>query len=286
MTNKSTKRRNAVIAAIAGASLLVGGSTYALWSSQGFVEGGTITAGNLAIIGGVADIWDVSSDRSDQNAPIQTRGSTENGLPSVTITDDRGYPMMAHGIASDGWRMVPGDTVAFTFPYKVTLEGDNLVASLTMPGKDGIIDQLSFTSTDVDGSGVPNLKFEYQLFQTDGGTSLISTPDNENGRTALPDGDSFLVSYFQASSSGQANGSNEGATEEKPLGTMPMIGVSQDGDSSAVITFVLYVTFNSDVKGTTDVKAVLKLHEKITATLQQVRCDGENNPSGGNFICQ
>lgn len=92
-----------VIAGIAGIALLTGGSTFALWSADAPLAGGTITNGDLdvAAIGTLA--WrDVSADRTPQD---------------ITLAD---------------WRMVPGDTLQGTQGLDVVLVGDNLVADLAL----------------------------------------------------------------------------------------------------------------------------------------------------------
>jgi len=98
--NNKTK---GVIAGIAGIALLGGGTTFALWSADADVNGGTITNGDLDVTAGALTWQDVSSDR----AP--------------------GHP---HAIDLATWRMVPGDEARGTVQLDVVLVGDNLVANL------------------------------------------------------------------------------------------------------------------------------------------------------------
>lgn len=91
-----------VIAGIAGLALLTGGTTFALWSDQASVDGGTIVNGNLAVTADPIAWVDLSPDRTDS----------------------------PHAIDLNTWRMVPGDIARGTLDLQVTLEGDNLVATL------------------------------------------------------------------------------------------------------------------------------------------------------------
>ncbi len=94
-----------VIAGVAGVALLTGGSTFALWSAEDEVAGGTITNGELGVVAVDAMEWrDVSEDRTDAG----------------------------HVITPATWRMVPGDVARGTQQLTVTLDGDNLVAELAV----------------------------------------------------------------------------------------------------------------------------------------------------------
>lgn len=95
-----------VIAGAAGAALLIGGGTFALWSQTATQAGGTITAGNLEIaaVAGGATWADVSPDRAAGEVPIAD-------------------------IATH--RIVPGDVVEGKFGFSAALAGENLVATMT-----------------------------------------------------------------------------------------------------------------------------------------------------------
>ncbi|MGX1769980.1 alternate-type signal peptide domain-containing protein [Dietzia sp. NPDC055343] len=105
------KNTKGAIALGAAALLLAGGAgTYAAWSDEANIGGGTVTAGNLAITGGETGEW--------------TWGNGVNtGKTFVPGTD----------------RIVPGDVVQYTADYQVQLSGTNLVAALTseIGGLDG-----------------------------------------------------------------------------------------------------------------------------------------------------
>ncbi|HLS13021.1 MAG TPA: alternate-type signal peptide domain-containing protein [Beutenbergiaceae bacterium] len=102
--NKKTK---GMLAGAAGAAILIGGSTFALWSDSETVAGGEITAGNLdvALVGDPQ--WkDVSEDREDYK----------------------------HSIDLADFRIIPGDTIQGTFAFDAALEGENMVADLSVAG--------------------------------------------------------------------------------------------------------------------------------------------------------
>lgn len=99
--NKTTK---GAIAGAAGIVLLLGGAgTFALWNDSTSFDGGTITSGTLSIDDSATGAWkDVSSD-----GPV---GGT-------AIAD------------IDAFRVVPGDTLAYTQNITIHATGDNLLAT-------------------------------------------------------------------------------------------------------------------------------------------------------------
>lgn len=101
-TTTRNRRTKGIIAIGAGAALLLGGSTFALWTAQSDIAAGAITAGNLDVA--VADgTWnDVSSA-----APV--------AIPALA-----------------DFRMVPGDVIEGEFPVDVAALGDNFLADLTV----------------------------------------------------------------------------------------------------------------------------------------------------------
>ena len=105
-TTPTTRNRRitGVIAIGAGAALLLGGSTFALWSANANVAGGTVTAGNLEV--SVADgSWnDVSAEHT-----------TPVAIPALA-----------------DFRIIPGDVLEGTFPVDVAALGDNFAADLTV----------------------------------------------------------------------------------------------------------------------------------------------------------
>ncbi|MBN9106778.1 MAG: alternate-type signal peptide domain-containing protein [Propionibacteriaceae bacterium] len=132
--NKLTK---AGLAGGLGALLLLGGTTFALWTDSASVAGGTITSGNLEVAAGTVAWHDVSADVT--------------GTPtSITLAT---------------YRIVPGDTIEGTFGLKGALDGDNLTADLALT-----LDGVAATGSLLDG-----LDITYQLFGADGITALSTS---------------------------------------------------------------------------------------------------------------
>ena len=247
MTNKSTKRRNAVVAAIAGAALLLGGSTYALWSANAGMEGGKIISGDLNITAGPSNAWDISTNlsgelRTDEDQAVATKDGIElDGL-------------QGHAIDSlEDWPMVPGDTVALTFPYTIVLDGDNMVAQLAI-GVDSDADLGDLTAT-IEETDDPYITMTYEVFDKDG-ASLGITGTIDASTTSTP------VSYFQAPN----------ITPGTEDGDIPVVtGGSED------YVLVVYVNFNKDTpkREMAGAQTLVDISNKLTATLTQVRCTGD-----------
>ncbi|MDR0847561.1 MAG: alternate-type signal peptide domain-containing protein [Propionibacteriaceae bacterium] len=247
MTNASNKRRNAVIAAVAGAALLLGGSTYALWSATANLDGGSITAGNLNIAAGTPSAYDVSSDRTDTSA-IVIDGTTLGNLTG-------------HGITQGTWKMVPGDTMALVLPYTLTLEGDNLVAALSIDPA-AIAAITATTDGDTPTNGAADLiYFSWEAFDSAGAS--LGYGDVSILHTAP-----VTVGLFQApNDSTQASGAKD--TD------IPFVGGTVTPDSkTGKVYVVLTITFDATTAGQIDTEDVWALSSTIGATLTQVRCDG------------
>jgi len=132
------KKRNAVIAAVTGAALLMGGSTYALWSASANLGETQIQAGDLSIhaLGVTTD--DISPEVIDSETASHI---TILGM-GVLTPDNR---VVRHGVLltdtfidsgqsnvnnAPGWKAAPGDTILIITNFTVNLKGDNLVAKL------------------------------------------------------------------------------------------------------------------------------------------------------------
>ena len=100
------------LAGAAGLGLILGGSTFALWTDTEGVGGNTtLTAGNLAV-GVINSEWrDISSDR----------------------TWDRGHKIRD----VEKFRIIPGDKIQAKYGVSVGLRGDNMVAKLRLKDKQG-----------------------------------------------------------------------------------------------------------------------------------------------------
>jgi alternate signal-mediated exported protein len=250
MTTRVRNKRHVIVAAVAGAALLVGGSTYALWFTSADVNGGqVVTAGDLDLAGGTMKAWDVSTDRG-YDTDVKTAASA--GFSEIMLmlpgeADQPGdEPIKGLAVNLSTWKIVPGDTVALTFPYKVTAKGDNLVASLTVPGATKLFNVTNKASSLKDEEPAA-INLDYQMFGADG---------QELGEiTSLLDADQ-LVAYVQPL------GSRE-YTADKPV-------VETDEAGTVVLTMVLYVTFKS-VDDRVGANEILTMANQLTATVAQVR---------------
>lgn len=113
--NKMTK--GAVITGLGVALLLGGSGTLAVWNAEQSTNAGVIASGELDVSPGVGT-W--------TNAKTGAK---------VDITT---------------YRVVPGDSLTYTQPLEVTLEGDNVSAVLTMVGGPGSVkDRSEFNKDDI-----------------------------------------------------------------------------------------------------------------------------------------
>lgn len=202
------KKTTGVIAGAAGAALLVGGATFALWSDSAPVAGGTITAGNLDVEA-VAPQWkDVSEDRAGG----------------------------AHAIDLTTFRIVPGDTIEGTFGFKAALEGDNMVAELSL---DGVSAQ---------GELLAELA-EHATYTVRSGGEVVASGDLDEAEALL----------FASADNGDNNA---------PLPTLPAaLGTDPN------VSLVVELTFDEDVDQQDLVRASAVL-EDFNVTLTQVRDAG------------
>ena len=249
------KRRKGLVWVAGGAALLLGGSTFALWSASDTFAGGTITAGDLNLVQAAdTTFWDVSSDRLDATATLTGTDGSQLGhalSPSDAST----------------WRMVPGDKVAATFSADVTLEGDNLVGLLSLDGLDAV------------ESDITGVSYSYEVYQD--GEVVVQ-------ETALPTVANAPLLYLSAPGTGQDAGA-EDATATGPVGgaaaattVFPMAAETED------FTVVIYGSFfvdgdgdfrytgedaDSTVTERTDVTLSNTLAE-LTLSLEQVRDTG------------
>lgn len=103
------KKTTGFVAGVAGAALLMGGTTFALWSDSADVDGAQITAGNLDVEASEWAWQDVSGDRTDK----------------------------PHDIDLNEFKIIPGDTVAGMLGVDLSLEGDNMAARIQLTDHDG-----------------------------------------------------------------------------------------------------------------------------------------------------
>ena|GEM_PF-1180799 len=124
------------LAGAAGLGLILGGSTFALWSDTADINGTTLTAGNLDVKVLDPEWKDISRDRTD---------GRRGGHDIDNIED---------------FRIIPGDKIQAKYGVSVGLEGENMVAQLRLKDKDGkpVGDDLA-----------RGLKINYQIEKAGGG---------------------------------------------------------------------------------------------------------------------
>ncbi|OAV63082.1 alternate-type signal peptide domain-containing protein [Enteractinococcus helveticum] len=101
------KTTKGFLAGAAGLGLLLGGSTFALWSDSADLDDQRIRSGNLEVKVNEVNWRDISPDRTDKG---------RNG----------------HEINLERFRIIPGDKIQARYPIKVALEGENMVAQLKL----------------------------------------------------------------------------------------------------------------------------------------------------------
>ena len=186
-------------AGAAVATLMLGGSTFALWSANAGFGGGTITAGDLNLVQTLdTAYYDVSDDREDATTTVPGTDGSQPGHIIEAIAD---------------WRIVPGDKVAAAFSADITLEGDNLVAKLSLTGLSAMEDEND------------SMTWTYEVYQDE--ALLLDERD-------LP-GDGTLF-YLSAPETGQA----AGAEDAFDTTVYPMSAVTED------FTIVIYGAFDAE----------------------------------------
>lgn len=254
------KRKHTGLLLIAGAlaTVLLGGSTFALWSANSSFSGGTITAGDLNLVS-TADtaFYDVSSDRTDATATVPGTDGSQTGHLIDSIAD---------------WRMVPGDKVAAAFSSDITLSGDNLVGKLSITGWSDLV------------NNNPSTTWTYQIYQA--GVLLVT-------ETALPKDGTLL--YLSAPGTGQSNGSEDAnGTTVFPMTlttedfTVVVYGTfdSTAGDAGQVAANTdpngVYIDQDTDATGTRQDANTTSVLAAMTLQLDQVRDTGAVFGTPGN----
>jgi len=251
-TIRSQKRRKAIIAGAAGVALLLGGSTYALWTDSANLAGGQITAGDLSISAGDFAAYDISSDRIDSVTGPEIVAGTGIKGHTITLTADGAE------VADSDWRIVPGDQAALVYPYTITLVGDNLLANLKL----NVGELLA-------GNANADMTFDYAIYESATGDAII-------GKSALPASDATPLATF-ASRDADVGGGVADSDVDAVVGS----------DDTLDVTVVLFATFAQsgyvDVdEATSYVKALTDLSGNMIATLDQVRSVGVSG--GGQYV--
>ncbi|MDR1768914.1 MAG: alternate-type signal peptide domain-containing protein [Propionibacteriaceae bacterium] len=263
----NNRRLKGLIAGAAGAILLIGGSTYALWSSSGGLNGGTITAGSLGLTAGTpSKLYDVSSDRLDSTGDPGTGTdlSTAVGdcLPSETY--------YGHEADLSDWNIVPGDSILEVFPFKGHLKGDNLVAKLSA-------NFTGATSAVTDLTAISGSVTAYYLEGTDDVTRTeLGSVDLQELLGSGSAGVEETLGFFQSPE--QTDGTADGSLPELPDSAPAsdnicvVLSATWDADSTGATAG----TSTGSVTGTTDVgKSVLGLSSGISINLVQTRDGAE-----------
>lgn len=148
------KTTQGFLAGAAGLGLLLGGSTFALWTDGANVPDSTITAGNLEVKVDAMNWRDMSDDRTDKGHKIK---------------DLRKF------------RIIPGDKIQGEFGVDVALQGDNMLAELSLT-EPGTLDKSRLARA---------LDIDYEIRGPDGKKIhgdrhgikvLLASTDNENTR--------------------------------------------------------------------------------------------------------
>jgi len=165
--NRSRKTRG-IVAIAAGAALLLGGSTFALWTANSTAASGVITAGDLEV-GITAPAWsDISADVA--------------GTPRV--------------IDLSTFRIIPGDTIQGVADVDAALLGDNLKAELNVNideatgGLAAATEGVSLTYTVLDKAGNP-IAGATDIPVGTAATLTLASGTNPNADTSILVGDAL-----------------------------------------------------------------------------------------------
>ncbi len=164
------KTTQGFLAGAAGLGLLLGGSTFALWSDSDSANNSQITSGNLEVKVNDANWRDISDDHTAQGHEIKD------------LTE---------------FKIIPGDKIQGEFGVAVALEGENMVAELKLAnagelGAEGPLArglEVDYEIQDHVGTSIGHGK-------TDGVKVQLASPDNGNNQgwhrlptvNATPDG--------------------------------------------------------------------------------------------------
>lgn len=241
--NNKTK---GIAAGAAGVALLLGGTTFALWSDSEEIPGGVITSGNLDVAACSADWFDISADRT-------ALAGHDDTTPITGITT-------AHAIDIATWRMVPEDEIEGNLGIQVALEGDNLVAQLDVEFNDAAAGFAELAATS-------SFTTSYDVYAKNAAGAWVLV--KEDGVVGLP-----IDLLLQAPNAGQADGVDDPGIPVVTLTELPATACTELGEANiAVVVTADFDAFNQD-----DVQTdLVDLGEFITVTLDQVRY-----PEGGS----
>jgi alternate signal-mediated exported protein len=232
------RRFKAIVAGAAGIALLIGGATYALWSADGEGDAKTVIAGHLQLEVDDAEWFDTSADRSDRTA------KTPDGIDAHKILN------------MDTWKIVPGDTARGYIPIKMALDGDNMVAKMSLSGT-------------YNGIAPTGFALSYEILDAKDATAMTTAASGALGGLST----TYAVGTFQAPSANNEDGQPDGNLPEAPTTAFP----SNDDTVKPNLYAVIDVKFDKDTANVVSVDAPAALGS-IKVVLEQIR-----EPGIGNF---
>ncbi|MFC4553853.1 alternate-type signal peptide domain-containing protein [Georgenia faecalis] len=235
MNNKS----KGALAGVAAVALLAGGSTYALWTDDAEADGGTITAGNLAVdLVGSPQWRDVSG---------------------VEGPDGEGVD-----IDLDRFRVIPGDTIEGTFSIDAALEGDNMLAELGITlGGQAVDGQTVMFPADINAT--------YSVLGADD-EPITGMTDIPLGTTPAP----LLKLWSEASAPEDDATEEDGAAYLTLPANLTPQSTGPDAEPAGVdLTVVLTLTFDADTTDRELVQTGLVL-PTVGVQLTQVRPEADD----------
>ena len=236
--DRRSRRRLGILAGVAGGLLLLGGTTYALWTDSALQAGGTISNGNLDVEPlGTTTYWDTSADRSD---------TTAAATPVTKVK--------AHAITNIGtYQIVPGDTLEANYGFVVALSGDNMVASVNLA--------LGGTGA----SAATGVTFTAQTWFDNGGTwTAVGSPV-----AVVPGGTPVAIALGNFQAANQPAGALDGALPVITVATTP-------GALTPNVTVVVTAKFDAATTGRVSALSQSVLGD-ATVSVVQTRTPGVGN---------
>jgi len=245
VVTEKRSRKGLLWVAGAMAAVLMGGSTFALWSSNALFQGGTITAGDLQLVSAAStSFYDVSPDRTDATDKLPGTDGSQKGHLITSLSN---------------WNIVPGDKVATVFASTISLVGDNMVAKLSVANL-------------VIPTGNASLTWTYEIYKAD--TELVAEGPLPSNGTLL-----YLSAPGQQAGSEDANGTTVYPMTASPETLTIVIYAEFDptagtAGQSATETDGTYTDQTTDATGTRqDAQSAAALAD-IILQLDQVRDTG------------
>jgi alternate signal-mediated exported protein len=151
--------KGAIVTGLGVALLLGGGGTLAVWNAEQSATAGNVASGDLNMEAG-------------------------DGIWTSNISGEIGTSK-----ALEGYKVVPGEKLTFSQPLKITLDGHEIAANLTVTGEDENIDFVAGTFkvgevvlTGADGKELPGTELteSQTVTASTSFTFLVSTTDRQS----------------------------------------------------------------------------------------------------------